>query len=184
MDDDRQCTATSKQSGVRCKRLAIPGGRVCVMHGGATPAVRAAADRRRAEAQATALLELLWDPSAEPVTDPVPALQALAGRLQHAANVLGARLDTESLESATAVAWTRVLRELRQALEGMERLDLGKRQVELQQAQAEQVVGAVRVGLDALGSELLPVQRDVFLRAFLGALGRGPEVLASGEATA
>jgi hypothetical protein len=29
-----QCTATSKQSGERCRRHAVPGKRVCVMHGG------------------------------------------------------------------------------------------------------------------------------------------------------
>ena len=34
------CTATSKQSGQRCKRRPIPGGTVCVMHGGGTPRVR------------------------------------------------------------------------------------------------------------------------------------------------
>ncbi len=37
------CTATSKQSGVRCKRRPIPGGTVCVMHGGKAPHVQAAA---------------------------------------------------------------------------------------------------------------------------------------------
>lgn len=44
----RQCTATSKQSGERCKRLPIPGGTVCVMHGGATSASKNAARRRLA----------------------------------------------------------------------------------------------------------------------------------------
>ena len=44
--DDRQCTARSKQSRVRCKRLAIPGGTVCHMHGRAAPQVRAAAEDR------------------------------------------------------------------------------------------------------------------------------------------
>ena len=33
----------SKRSGERCRRLAIPGGTVCVMHGGAAPQVAAAA---------------------------------------------------------------------------------------------------------------------------------------------
>ena len=46
---DRQCTATSKQSKKRCLRSAIPGGTVCVMHGGAAPHVqRSAAERLRA----------------------------------------------------------------------------------------------------------------------------------------
>jgi hypothetical protein len=34
---DRQCSATSKQSGLRCRRRASPGRRTCSMHGGRTP---------------------------------------------------------------------------------------------------------------------------------------------------
>jgi hypothetical protein len=34
---DRQCSATSKQSGLRCRRTASPGRRVCSMHGSRTP---------------------------------------------------------------------------------------------------------------------------------------------------
>lgn len=35
--EGRQCTAKSKRSGQRCKRVASPGGTVCAMHGGKTP---------------------------------------------------------------------------------------------------------------------------------------------------
>ncbi len=38
--DTPRCTATSKQSGVRCKRRPIPGGAVCVIHGGGSPQVK------------------------------------------------------------------------------------------------------------------------------------------------
>ena len=34
-----RCEAQSKQTGNRCKRSSIPGGTVCSMHGGKTPAV-------------------------------------------------------------------------------------------------------------------------------------------------
>jgi xanthine/CO dehydrogenase XdhC/CoxF family maturation factor len=44
--DDRRCTAKSKQSGIRCKRAAILGGRVCHIHGGNIPHVRQAAEER------------------------------------------------------------------------------------------------------------------------------------------
>jgi hypothetical protein len=44
--DTPRCTATSKQSGQRCKRRPIPGGPVCVIHGGAAPQVKAAAQAR------------------------------------------------------------------------------------------------------------------------------------------
>ena len=33
MDERRQCTATSKQTGQRCRRAAAPGKRVCYLHG-------------------------------------------------------------------------------------------------------------------------------------------------------
>jgi hypothetical protein len=172
--DDRRCRATSKRSGERCKRYASPGGRVCVIHGGATPAVRAAAQRRLAEREAAALLEVLWDPNAEPITNPVEALQALAGRLRHAANVLGARVDTETLDGPTALAWARVVRELRLSLEGMERLDLTGKQIELEQDRA-QIVTSAFLGALAVVSSLLPTDRDLMVRAFLRGLGRDPE---------
>ena len=44
-----QCTAMSKQSGERCKSSAIPGGAVCLIHGGSAPAVKLAAQRRLLE---------------------------------------------------------------------------------------------------------------------------------------
>lgn len=47
----RRCTAKSKQAGRRCKRRPIPGGYVCVMHGGKIPQVQAAAARRLAAAE-------------------------------------------------------------------------------------------------------------------------------------
>lgn len=59
MDPSRQCTAKSKQSGVRCKRPAVIGGTVCSIHGGKARQVQAAAQRRRdqdaAEREAKAL---------------------------------------------------------------------------------------------------------------------------------
>jgi hypothetical protein len=165
----RRCTAPARTTGERCKRRPIPGGTVCVMHGGATPSVRAAAERRRAEQQATALLQVLWDPDAPPITDPVGALQELAGRLRHAANVLGARADTESLDGPTALAWARVIRELRLSLEGMERLDLAGKEIELEQARASMVTMAFRAAIAVV--ELLPADRDLIIRTFLERLG-------------
>jgi hypothetical protein len=41
----RQCTATSR-SGERCQRQPIPGGEVCVVHGGRAPQVQASAKAR------------------------------------------------------------------------------------------------------------------------------------------
>lgn len=44
----QQCTARSKSSGGRCRRLAVPGGTVCRWHGGSAPQVQRAAARRLA----------------------------------------------------------------------------------------------------------------------------------------
>lgn len=53
-----RCTATSKQSGQRCKRWPIPGGHVCVMHGGGSPLVKAKAEQRLAMLVAPAIARL------------------------------------------------------------------------------------------------------------------------------
>jgi hypothetical protein len=150
MDEERRCRGTSKQSGERCKRAAIPGGRVCVMHGGASPQARAAAQRRQAEAQATAALQVIWNPDAAPVTDPVAALAALAGKLEHAVDVLGARVEVSDMDGTTALAWSRSMRELRSALEALERLGLQERQVRVAELAGQQLAAVVRAVLDRM----------------------------------
>ena len=49
---DRQCTATSKRSGERCKKWAIRGAKTCLAHGSGSKKARAAAARRVEEAKA------------------------------------------------------------------------------------------------------------------------------------
>jgi hypothetical protein len=44
--DTPRCTARAKHSGERCKRRPIPGGTVCVKHGGGAPQVQLAALER------------------------------------------------------------------------------------------------------------------------------------------
>jgi hypothetical protein len=55
-----QCSATSKQSGQRCRRPAIAGGRVCRHHGGAAPQVAAKARDRLMALQAPAIETLAF----------------------------------------------------------------------------------------------------------------------------
>lgn len=142
---------------------------MCRMHGGMTPVALAAAEERLVQARAIAAIESIWQPDAEPVTDAVAALQQLAGRLQHAANVLGARVDVAGLDGTNATAWLRVLRELRQALESMERLGLQQRHMELEQERANVVVAAFLAALDVAG--LAPGVRSLAVDRFLERLG-------------
>lgn len=99
MDDRPQCTATSKQSGERCKRRPIPGGTVCVMHGGKTPQVQAAAARRLEERQAVLAAETFGLPvEVDPHTALLQELHRTAGAVQWL-GALVAELDV------TDVAW-------------------------------------------------------------------------------
>ena len=68
--------AAKTTAGHPCRRHAVAGARVCQVHGGAAPQVRQAARQRLAEAQAQAVLSR---EGIAPMTDPVTALQELAG---------------------------------------------------------------------------------------------------------
>lgn len=58
--DAPRCTATAKGSGQRCKRRPIPGGTVCIKHGGGAPQVKAAAARRLDELEEPAVGYYAW----------------------------------------------------------------------------------------------------------------------------
>lgn len=49
MDDSRQCRATVRSTGQRCKKAAILGGSVCATHGGSTRHVKRKAAERLAD---------------------------------------------------------------------------------------------------------------------------------------
>jgi len=53
-----QCRAKAKQSGQRCKRHTIPGGKTCVIHGSGTQAAKTAAVERLAALADPAVAEL------------------------------------------------------------------------------------------------------------------------------
>lgn len=163
--DERRCRATSKRTGKRCGRYPVPGGTVCYFHGGASAKHLAAAERRRAEAEATALLELVWDPDAPPVTNVIDALHRMAGRLEHTVNVLGARASTEALDSPAALAWRATIREQRQLLRDIARLNIEAKYVELEEQRATIVLTAIRAAVDAV--TLSAEVRETLLRAFI-----------------
>lgn len=189
-----RCSARSKQSGEQCKQRPIPGGTVCRFHGGSSPAVRAAAEQRQADAAAEAAVRKLWVglDQATAVKDPVDLLARMAGALEQMTDVVGARVNDlngrvgagEHLTQlrAEVVLLDKLLGHLRQAGTDMARLGIAERQVELEQARAELVVSALHAAVGAV-PELLPDQRTRLVGAFLAGIGRGPDVVA-GEVTA
>lgn len=81
----RQCSATSKRSGQRCRRAPIVGGTVCVTHGGGAPQVKLAARERIA-----ALVD--------------PAIDALQRALRHRDIGVAVRAARDLLDRAGFVA--------------------------------------------------------------------------------
>lgn len=96
-DDSRRCTATSKQTGERCRNAATAGATVCRFHGGRSPQVQAAARRRLALAQAEVDLEAERAKLGRVVpVDPAEAMLAMVN--EAAANVAVLRRLVQSLD--------------------------------------------------------------------------------------
>lgn len=102
--DDRQCTATAKGSGNRCKRAAAPGATVCVKHGAGAPQVKAAAERRleqqRAEVALREGLAAAYGTNV-PAIDPADAM--LAAVSWKYAEVVALRVKVAELDDADRV---------------------------------------------------------------------------------
>lgn len=167
--ENRRCTAKSKRSGKRCRRAAIRGGWVCASHGARSPQVKAAAQRRVAEAYAAELLaDSLWNVGAAPTTDPVDSLQRLAGKLEQAVDVLGMRAEAGDAETPTGEVWLRAASELRKLLADMARLGIAERHVELERRKVALVAAAFGAALDLLSLD--SADRDRVARRFIESL--------------
>lgn len=147
MNDDRQCTARSKQSGNRCKRAAIRGGTVCSIHGGKNPRVQAAARSREAlrEAQADAAA-VLAHKGIQGVDDPILELSKLANEAIALKDALAARVNALSDVTYNAMGTEKARAELElferaldragRMLEALGRHDLEARRVKVAEDQA------------------------------------------------
>jgi hypothetical protein len=183
-----KCGADKRQGEGQCGRPAgwgtpHPGVGRCKLHGGSTASHVEAAQ----QAQAQVLLEkALWSglANALPVTDPVSSLERLAGALQQLVDEAGRRVNElshlaggEHLTQLRAEVGLleRALVLLRGVLVDMARLGIDNRRLEMDQVVASVVVAAVGAGLDAAGLD--SGQRDLFLAAFLPAIGRPDGVL-------
>lgn len=152
--------------------------------------VDAVAHRCCAAKQADAKVRELWAglDQAVPVKDPVDALGRLAGALEQLVDEAGSRVTQlrnvaggEHLTQlrAEVVLFERALGHLRQLLVDMARLGIASRAVELQQGQADLVLGALRAGLEAGG--LSTEQRNTVLGEFLSVLRRSQGAAVAGE---
>lgn len=177
---ERRCSATSKRSGIQCKKPAIPGGTVCAMHGGSAPQVKAAAEQRQVEAAADQEIAKLWPglAGASPVKDPVGSMERLAGALEEMLERTGTKVNELSHVSAgrdltqlrgELVLLDKVTGHLRALLESMARLGIAERYVQLEEERASIVVAAFVGALEVL--VLVPADRDLVTRRFLELLG-------------
>lgn len=76
----RQCSATSKQSGKRCRRRPTPGANVCKIHGSASPQAKRTARERLLEAADPAVARLVKLLEAEDETVAIRAAVAVLDR--------------------------------------------------------------------------------------------------------
>lgn len=138
------------------------------MHGGKIPVVVAAAERRLAAQEAEGVIRDLWTQMdlATPVTDPVGAMQRLAGSLQELVDETGLRMDG----AEGRALFVQSVAQLRPLLVDMQRLGLAEREVDLEQARAQRVTDALAAALD----DLEPAARDTVLNRFLVGIGRAP----------
>lgn len=189
----RQCTAKSKQSGERCKRYPVPGGTVCVIHGGRTPGARktAAANLAKAEASlavarfggsldmhpAEALLQLVGAKAAEVAywSERVTALQddealtwGMTARTEGTSVEKGHHHETtESAAIAVALDQLHIAqRDLKDFAAASLKAGVDAARVKLQREQAQQAVAILRAALaDPRIAATTDIQQAVMLDA-------------------
>jgi hypothetical protein len=153
----RRCTASSRrQAGERCRAYAIRGASVCKVHGGSAPAVRAAAERRVARAEAVAALQLVGRPvqNADPAALLLDEIAHTAGSVQALRGLL-AELDPNDVVLGGGRPYLDLYAEQQQSLmkyaELGARLGLEQRRTALAEALSGLVVGLIRNVLTAAG---------------------------------
>lgn len=181
-----RCTAHSKRGNGPCNRWPTRGQDVCHTHGGGSPQAIAKAQERIITEKAEKEIAQLWPGLATqaPVKDPVDLLARTAGALEHMADVVGGRVNDLNTSiaggkdmtqlRAEIVLLDRLLDKLLKASEGMARLGIAERHVELEKERAAMVTAAFLGAIAVV--QLLPADRDLVVRTFLEQLG-GPDTV-------
>lgn len=181
--DAPRCTATAKGTGERCKRRPIPGGTVCVKHGGGAPVVRAAAQRRLDERQALLAAESFGLPrEVDPHTALLEELHRAAGAVQWLGAVVAdleqteiawgrmreklggedAGTTNEARPNAFVVLWQAERDRLARVAKTCIDVGIEERRVRLAESAGQQLAAVIRSVLDRL--ELSDVQRSLAVR--------------------
>lgn len=181
MIDPKRCTATNR-AGEQCGRPPMRGGKVCASHGGKSPRVKRAAQRRLAEQEATREVARLSDARGPmTLTDVYREMLNTAGLAVAWRDVLEGKVSelegyagTNGIGSeqvrADVVLFERAMDRTAKVLELIARLDLDTRMAQISAQQGEQVAGALRAGLDA--ARLSAGQREAAEAAMLAELRR------------
>lgn len=153
-----QCSAHNRQ-GNPCGRPAMLGATVCDFHGGKAPQVRAKTTRRLVESRARRVLDR---ENVEPVTNPITALQQLAGEVVALKDLLAtkvseleswryeSRLGAEQLRSELLLL-ERAQDRAGRLLTDMAKLGLEERAVRLTEQQAALIAQVLQRVLERLG---------------------------------
>lgn len=176
-----RCVATNRQ-GNRCGQPAIDGGTVCRYHGGSTGHVRRKAAQRVIERRARKVLADLAE--VEPVSDPMAALEDVAGQAVALVDVLRGlvgNLQEIRYRGGVGTGVEQVRGELQVYLQALARaesvlgrilsLDLDSRRVRLQEAQVGRIVEAVEAALSSPELALDPPRQLVARQLIAQALG-------------
>ena len=154
------CKATKSSTGEPCGNHARHGMEVCRFHGGSAPQVVAKAAQRVAEEKvritAAALLK-----DALPVSDPLEQLQMLAGRVLAWEEAIRERVDMNKLRYSSDIGTeqmraevtllTGALRESREVLATIAKLNIDERLIAIEEGKAQMVLRALQAGLTAVG---------------------------------
>lgn len=177
-DADR-CTATTKETGERCRHHRGPDGApVCRYHGGGAPQVKVAAQRRGVDAELERMATLVGTPVGNPLTE----LSRVAGRSRAWMEMLEERVQAlldaqdgdgrcphcgEDLEDAAGSLryrggageqirgevqlYERAMDRLGRLLADIGRLKIDERLAAITSKQADAVIAALEAGLNAAG---------------------------------
>jgi|GEM_PF-4754952 len=176
------CTAKSKRSGRRCRRIAGPYLTVCSNHGSAAPQVKNAARKREMVAKAAAEVQAR---GFEPVKDPGRVLMALAGRsvrlmevleeqvaVIQAENLVHRDADGREFTAALVESYARSLKDASLAVGQLVKLGVEELVTDRDHQNAKVVQDCVERAVYSPESDLSEAQIEVFMRLFVAEIRR------------